>query len=344
MEAIDAGVAEVKADVEMTLLIKPLITEGGKIHRNFGDSTDNTEMNSVIKPGDKAFRTGGREDITVKNLTRVHDGKEPRIFGLEVRKHSKWFNVDIGSAANRFGDVISKLIRLFMTGGGSEANTFWELNMFHMAETTVGGKPDKMEGCAKAMVTNKFTIVIGWMVFSADGEDVRTVKNEVSSFGDTMVRRRGDAAIFDISVSSVEPEIASSTYGTEVNTFNNETMSVTSSSLMVFALHKDTNNACKTVGGRLHDEDRDAENRADINEMNTGRLTFSKATCVKDSLVKKFSITMNGITFKSLGDDERRLSKEFNAGAGNDFNRHGDVDNIKVRATMCSDGKAYNTD
>lgn len=230
MEAIDSGVADVKADVEMTLLIKPSTTGGGKIHRNLGDSVDTAEIKETSTPGDKALRTGGNEDNTVKNLTRVHDGKQPRIFGFDVKKHNREFNVHIGSAANRLGDVISKLIRLFMTGGGSEANTFWEPKTFNRTETTGTGRPHKMEGFDRAMVTNKFTIVIGWMVFSADGVDVSTVKNEVSSDGDIMVIRLGEAAIFAIRVSSVEPEIALSTYGTLANTFNNETMSVTSSS------------------------------------------------------------------------------------------------------------------
>lgn len=82
----------------------------------------------------------------------------------------------------------------------------------------------------------------------------------------------------------------------------------------------------------------------DINEINTDSLTFSKANCVRDSFVRKCSITTNGITSIRFGDDERRLSNEFNAGAGSDFNRHGDEDRIVVMATMYSNGKALNTD
>lgn len=122
-EAIDAGVEEASVGPHVTDFIRAITTGGGKTHRNFGDAVDIAEMNETNSPGGSATSSGGNEDNTARNLTTVHDGREPIAAGDDDRKHNREFNVDNGRAPNIVGNVVSRFTKLFMTGAGSEANT-----------------------------------------------------------------------------------------------------------------------------------------------------------------------------------------------------------------------------
>lgn len=111
--------------------------------------------------GDSDFNNGGREDKPVRNLRRVHDGKAPSTIGDDDKKHNIELSVDSGSATKRFGKVNSKLMKLLITGGGSEENTSWESNLLSKVVATAGCKKGSREGRVKAIVVSKLTNVIG---------------------------------------------------------------------------------------------------------------------------------------------------------------------------------------
>lgn len=105
------------------------------------------------------------------------------------------------------------------------------------------------------------------------------------------------------------------------------------------AVNSELNKVFNTVGGSVHVGGLGIEHRVDKNNINVGSLIFTKADGVKDNLIKKFTTTLNGISFNTFGEDERNSRREFSVRLDIELNMHGDENIIVVRATVYSDGR-----
>lgn len=140
------------------------------------------------------------------------------------------------------------------------------------------------------------------------------------------------------------PAMAASTHGDEVAIASNEATSAGSRSEIVLSSHKGANKACTTIGRRAHVEGPDAEYRADSNRTINDNGTFVRLAGVSDSLIRKSSSTLTGVSFSDFGDDDKTVRIDSSAGAGVESNTHGEEDTRVTRATRNSDGRPLSSD
>lgn len=339
-ELMDTGLDVANAVLEVMAPTSVMVAGGGKVHRISGDKLDRAMMNMVSVGEDMAASNWGSEDNTVSNLINVVDGRKPRTVGYEARKRSKQSSMDMGIAANSFGEANVSCTRSLTRGAGSEPNACVESNVASTAVAADGDKMVRTEGCDEAIVVNMLIMVMGRMECNAGGEDATAAKKDAVRDGETCARKFGDEANLDTSVSSAWLGIALSTHGTEAVTLSSNASSAGSSAQMVFTWHVAASNASnRTDDGRARSaEGPGADNSVDSSGTISESLARASRDGVSRSLVSRLANAFGGICASAPTDDDSRPRNETKAGAGITFNRHGDDDRTAARAATYADG------